>query len=167
MEDEENEDEDSEYDEEVSDENEEDLEKLRPEIILDQSAQQDRDDDPSFDDEESDESDDSYSENYGLGVNKSKLQKDKKEAKVEIKDQEKYRKYLLEEEERDEQNLEKDLQDLLANRESLYVNTNQDISMESREEGLDPIDFSLYIDKISALPELSEEAQTSKCLKHF
>ena len=109
MEDEENEDEDSEYDEEVSDENEEDLEKLRPEIILDQSAQQDRDDDPSFDDEESDESDDSYSENYGLGVNKSKLQKDKKEAKVEIKDQEKYRKYLLEEEERDEQNLEKDL----------------------------------------------------------
>jgi len=89
MEDEENEDEDSEYDEEVSDENEEELEKLRPEIILDISAQQDRDDDPSFDDEESDDSDDSYTENYGIGVNavnKSKLQKDKKEAKVEIKE---------------------------------------------------------------------------------
>ena len=89
IEDEEIEDEDSEYDEEVSDENEEELEKLRPEIILDLSAQQDRDDDPSFDDEESDDSEDSYSENYGVGVNainKSRLQKDKKEAKVEIKD---------------------------------------------------------------------------------
>ena len=89
IEDEEIEDEDSEYYEEVSDENEEELEKLRPEIILDLSAQQDRDDDPSFDDEESDDSEDSYSENYGVGVNainKSRLQKDKKEAKVEIKE---------------------------------------------------------------------------------
>ena len=39
--------------------------------------------------------------------------------------------------------------------------------MECKEEGLDPIDFSLYIDKISAPTELSEEAQTLKCLKHF
>ena len=81
---------DSEYDDEVSDENEEDLEKLRPEIILDQSAQQDRDDDPSFDDEESEDSEDTFSENYGLDVNakinRSKLHKDKKEAKFEIKE---------------------------------------------------------------------------------
>lgn len=159
FEDEENEDEDSEYDEEVSDENEEDLEKLRPEIILDQSAQQDRDDDPSFDDEESDDSEDSYSENYGLDVNakinRSKLHKDKKEAKVEIKEQEKYKQYLLEEEKRDEQNLENDIKEILS-RESLYVNTNQDISVDNKDEGLDPIDFSLYADKISAPPELSE-----------
>ena len=38
-----------EEDEEDKDQNEEELEKLRPQIILDQSAQQDRDDDPQFD----------------------------------------------------------------------------------------------------------------------
>ena len=36
-------------DDEEEDQNEEELEKLRPQIILDQSAQQDREDDPSFD----------------------------------------------------------------------------------------------------------------------
>ena len=39
-------------DEEDKDQNEEELEKLRPQIILDQSAQQDRDDEPSFDQED-------------------------------------------------------------------------------------------------------------------
>jgi len=74
---------------------------------------------------------------------------------------------LLEEEQRDELNLEKDLKELLINRESIYVDTNRDMNMESKEEGLDPIDFSMYIDKITALPELSEEEQTTKYLKHF
>ena len=46
---------------------------------------------------------------------------------------------------------------MLINRESIYVDTNRDINKEIKEEGLDPIDFSLYIDKITAIPELSEE----------
>ena len=46
---------------------------------------------------------------------------------------------------------------MLINRESIYVDTNRDMNNESKEEGLDPIDFSLYIDKITVIPELSEE----------
>mmetsp|Transcript_15539 Transcript_15539/g.26265 ORF Transcript_15539/g.26265 Transcript_15539/m.26265 type:complete len:110 (+) Transcript_15539:126-455(+) len=42
----------NEEDEDDEDQNEEELEKLRPQVILDQSAQEDREDDPSFFEEE-------------------------------------------------------------------------------------------------------------------